>query len=68
MLIVIFLVQNFIMESTDPMIKGKSTAKTSSTLMLWKVLAIVFIVISIALLIALIVVATKQRNLSLIHI
>lgn len=50
------------MESTDPMIKGKSTAKTSSALMLWKVLAIVFIVISIALLIVLIVVATKQRN------
>jgi len=48
------------MESTDPMIKGKSTPKTSSMLMLWKVLAIVFIVISFALLIALIVVATKQ--------
>ena len=50
------------MASTDPMIKGKSTAKTSSALMLWKVLAIVFIVVSIALLIALIVVATKQRK------
>ncbi|KAJ7393512.1 amine oxidase [Desmophyllum pertusum] len=50
------------METTDPMIKKKSTSATSNSLMLWKVLAIVFIVISIALLIALIVVATKQQK------
>ena len=48
------------MENTDPMIKQKSTPGASTSLILWKVLAIVFIVISIALLIALIVVATKK--------
>ena len=48
------------MENADPMIKGKSTPRPSTSLMLWKVLTIVFIVISIALLIALIVVATKK--------
>ncbi|KAJ7379719.1 amine oxidase [Desmophyllum pertusum] len=50
------------METSDPMIKKKSTPATSNAPMLWKVLAIVFIVISIALLIALIVVATKQQK------
>ena len=48
------------MENTDPMIKRQSTPAASTLLMLWKVLAIVFIVTSIALLIALIVVATKK--------
>lgn len=56
----IFLVQDLIMENTDPMIKKESAPGPSTSLMLWKVLAIVFIVISIALLIALIVVATKK--------
>ena len=42
------------------MIKKKSAPGSSTALVLWKVLAIVFIVISIALLIALIVVATKK--------
>ena len=48
------------METTDPMMKKKSAPRPSTSLMLWKVLAIVFIVISIALLIALLVVATKK--------
>ena len=48
------------MENTDPMIKKKSAPGSSTALMLWKVLAIVFIVISIALLIALIAMATKK--------
>ena len=58
------------MESSDPMImKKKSSSKTSSVRMsrVWMILAIVFIVISIALLIALIVVATKQAETSEEH-
>ncbi|XP_022786979.1 amiloride-sensitive amine oxidase [copper-containing]-like [Stylophora pistillata] len=50
------------MESSDPMIKKKASPARSSALTMWKVLAIIFIVISIALLIALIVVATKQQK------
>ena len=50
------------MESSDPMLKKKASPAPSSAPMLWKVLAIIFIVISVALLIALIVVATKQQK------
>ena len=50
------------MESSDPMLKKKASPALSSAPMLWKVLAIIFIVISVALLIALIVVGTKQQK------
>ena len=50
------------MESSDPMLKKKASPAPSSVPMLWKVLAIIFIVISVALLITLIVVATKQQK------
>ena len=49
------------MDTSDPMIKKKSSPPSYAPL-IWKVLAIVFIIISIALLIALIVVATKLSN------
>ena len=49
------------LDTSDPMIKKKSSPPSNAPL-IWKVLAIVFIVISIALLIALIVVATKSKK------
>ena len=48
------------MEISDPVIKKKSSSPSTSPVLLWKVLTLVFIVISIALLIALIVVATSR--------
>ncbi|PFX27819.1 amiloride-sensitive amine oxidase [copper-containing]-like [Stylophora pistillata] len=50
------------METGDPMIKKKSNRASTTAPVVWKVLAIVFIVISVALLIALIVVATKKSK------
>ena len=47
--------------TSEPMIKKKSSPSSNAPL-IWKVLAIAFILISIALLIALIVVATKLSN------
>ena len=49
------------MEVSDPMAKKKSASEARVS-RLWMIIAIVFIVISIALLIALIVVATKQEK------
>ena len=50
------------METSDPMLKKKSNRSSVAPVLKWKVLAIVFIVISVVLLIALIVVATKQTE------
>ena len=50
------------METSDPMIKQKCSSSSVTPVFKWKVLTIVFIVISVALLIALIVVATKQTK------
>ena len=52
------------METSDSMVKNKSSSIASSARKsrLWMIIAIVFIVISIALLIALIVVATKKEK------
>lgn len=49
------------MDPGDPMVRKKPSPPSNKTLML-KVIAISFVIISIALLIALIVVATKARN------
>lgn len=48
------------METSDPMVKKKSDRTPTNAPVVWKVLAIVFILISVALMIALIVVATKK--------
>ena len=50
------------MDRSDPMIKKKSSPSSVAPVLIWKVLTLVFIVISIALLIALIVVATKKNK------
>ena len=52
------------MESSDPMLNKKTSSRASSARVsrLWMIIAVVFIVISIALLIALIVVATKPEK------
>ena len=50
------------MEISGPMIKQKSSSSSVTPVFKWKVLTIVFIVISVALLIALIVVATKRTK------
>ena len=48
------------METKVPMITKKSSSLSTSPVLLWKVLTLVFVVISIALLVALIVVATSK--------
>ncbi|KAL9971319.1 hypothetical protein ACROYT_G023830 [Oculina patagonica] len=48
-----------IMETSEPMVK-KTTTNNARMARVWMIIAVVFIIISIALLIALIVVATKQ--------
>lgn len=50
------------METSDPMVKKKSDRTPTNAPVVWKVLAIVFILISVALMIALIVVATKKSK------
>ena len=50
------------METSDPMVKKKSNRAPTNAPVVWKVLAIVFILISLALMIALIVVATKKSK------
>ncbi|XP_068700535.1 diamine oxidase [copper-containing]-like [Montipora foliosa] len=49
-------------DASDPMMKSHSRRKSIRVCLTWKLLAIVFIVISIVLLIALIVVATKANK------
>ena len=50
------------MDTSDPMIKKKSSPSSVAPVLVWKVLTLIFIVISIALLIALIVVATTKNK------
>ena len=50
------------MDTSDPMLKKKSSRSNVAPVFKWKVLTIVFVVISVVLLIALIVVATRQTK------
>ena len=50
------------MDKSDPMLKKKSSRSSVAPVLKWKVLTIVFVVISVVLLIALIVVATRQTK------
>ena len=56
------MMQELDRDTSDPMIEKKSSTSSVAPIFKWKVLAIVFILISVVLLITLIVVVTKQSK------